>query len=108
TVPIMIDSSKWDVIEKGLKCIQGKGIVNSISMTEGVDAFIHHAKLLRRYGAAVEVMAFDEQGQADTRARKIEICRRAYKIRTEEVGFPAEDIIFDPNLFAVATGIEEH
>lgn len=78
-VPIMIDSSKWDVIEKGLKCIQGKGIVNSISMKEGVDAFIHHAKLLRRYGAAVVVMAFDEQGQADTRARKIEICRRAYK-----------------------------
>lgn len=95
-VPIMIDSSKWDVIEKGLKCIQGKGIVNSISMKEGVDAFIHHAKLLRRYGAAVVVMAFDEQGQADTRARKIEICRRAYKILTEEVGFPAEDIIFDP------------
>ncbi len=86
-VPIMIDSSKWDVIEKGLKCIQGKGIVNSISMKEGVDAFIHHAKLLRRYGAAVVVMAFDEQGQADTRARKIEICRRAYKILTEEVGF---------------------
>src|SRR5699024_4596225 len=107
-VPIMIDSSKWDVIEKGLKCIQGKGIVNSISMKEGVDAFIHHAKLLRRYGAAVVVMAFDEQGQADTRARKIEICRRAYKILTEEVGFPAEDIIFDPNIFAVATGIEEH
>lgn len=107
-VPIMIDSSKWDVIEKGLKCIQGKGIVNSISMKEGVDAFIHHAKLLRRYGAAVVVMAFDEQGQADTRARKIEICRRAYKILTEEVGFPPEDIIFDPNIFAVATGIEEH
>ncbi len=107
-VPIMIDSSKWDVIEKGLKCIQGKGIVNSISMKEGVDAFIHHAKLLRRYGAAVVVMAFDEQGQADTRARKIEICRRAYKILTEEVGFPREDIIFDPNIFAVATGIEEH
>ncbi|MBH0539839.1 methionine synthase [Salmonella enterica] len=107
-VPIMIDSSKWEVIEKGLKCIQGKGIVNSISMKEGVEAFIHHAKLLRRYGAAVVVMAFDEQGQADTRARKIEICRRAYKILTEEVGFPPEDIIFDPNIFAVATGIEEH
>ena len=107
-VPIMIDSSKWDVIEKGLKCIQGKGIVNSISMKEGVDAFIHHAKLLRRYGAAVVVMAFDEQGQADTRARKIEICRRAYKILTEEVGFPPEDIIFDPNVLAIATGMEEH
>ncbi|MGM1295050.1 homocysteine S-methyltransferase family protein, partial [Enterobacter hormaechei] len=107
-VPIMIDSSKWDVIEKGLKCIQGKGIVNSISMKEGVDTFIHHAKLVRRYGAAVVVMAFDEVGQADTRERKIEICRRAYKILTEEVGFPPEDIIFDPNIFAVATGIEEH
>ena len=107
-VPIMIDSSKWDVIEKGLQCIQGKGIVNSISMKEGVDAFIHHARLVRRYGAAVVVMAFDEAGQADTRARKIEICRRAYKILTEEVGFPPEDIIFDPNIFAVATGIEEH
>ena len=107
-VPIMIDSSKWEVIEKGLKCIQGKGIVNSISMKEGVDVFIHHAKQVRRYGAAVVVMAFDEVGQADTRARKIEICRRAYKILTEEVGFPPEDIIFDPNIFAVATGIEEH
>ncbi|OAT27826.1 5-methyltetrahydrofolate--homocysteine methyltransferase [Buttiauxella brennerae ATCC 51605] len=107
-VPIMIDSSKWDVIEKGLKCIQGKGIVNSISMKEGVEPFIHHAKLVRRYGAAMVVMAFDEIGQADTRERKIEICRRAYKILTEEVGFPPEDIIFDPNIFAVATGIEEH
>ena len=107
-VPIMIDSSKWEVIEKGLKCIQGKGIVNSISMKEGVDIFIHHAKRVRRYGAAVVVMAFDEVGQADTRERKIEICRRAYKILTEEVGFPPEDIIFDPNIFAVATGIEEH
>lgn len=107
-VPIMIDSSKWEVIEKGLQCIQGKGIVNSISMKEGVDAFIHHARLVRRYGAAVVVMAFDEVGQADTRARKIEICRRAYQILTEEVGFPPEDIIFDPNIFAVATGIEEH
>ena len=107
-VPIMIDSSKWDVIEKGLKCIQGKGIVNSISMKEGVEQFIHHARLVRRYGAAMVVMAFDEVGQADTRARKIEICRRAYKILTEEVGFPPEDIIFDPNIFAVATGIEEH
>ncbi|EOV8089945.1 methionine synthase [Providencia rettgeri] len=107
-VPIMIDSSKWEVIEAGLKCIQGKGIVNSISMKEGVEAFIDHAKLLRKYGAAVVVMAFDEVGQADTRERKIEICRRAYQILTEEVGFPPEDIIFDPNIFAVATGIEEH
>ncbi|WP_263458371.1 methionine synthase [Brenneria tiliae] len=107
-VPIMIDSSKWEVIEQGLKCIQGKGIVNSISMKEGVEAFVHHARLVRRYGAAVVVMAFDETGQADTRARKIEICRRAYRILTQEVGFPAEDIIFDPNIFAVATGIEEH
>ncbi|MDU7767519.1 MAG: methionine synthase, partial [Serratia marcescens] len=107
-VPIMIDSSKWSVIEKGLKCIQGKGIVNSISMKEGEEAFIHHAKLVRRYGAAVVVMAFDEVGQADTRERKFEICRRAYNILTERVGFPPEDIIFDPNIFAVATGIEEH
>lgn len=107
-VPIMIDSSKWEVIEAGLKCIQGKGIVNSISMKEGVEAFIEHAKLLRKYGAAVVVMAFDEVGQADTRERKIEICRRAYQILTEEVGFPPEDIIFDPNIFTVATGIEEH
>ncbi|WP_033568886.1 methionine synthase [Dickeya undicola] len=107
-VPIMIDSSKWDVVEAGLKCIQGKGIVNSISMKEGVEAFVHHARLVRRYGAAVVVMAFDEVGQADTRARKIEICRRAYQILTEEVGFPPEDIIFDPNIFAVATGIDEH
>ncbi len=107
-VPIMIDSSKWEVIEKGLKCIQGKGIVNSISMKEGEEAFIQHAKLVRRYGAAVVVMAFDEEGQADTRARKIEICRRAYRILTEQIGFPPEDIIFDPNIFAVATGIEEH
>ncbi|UNH42151.1 methionine synthase [Moellerella wisconsensis] len=107
-VPIMIDSSKWDVIEKGLKCIQGKGIVNSISMKEGVNVFIDHAKKLRKYGAAVVVMAFDEDGQADTRERKLEICRRAYRILTEQVGFPAEDIIFDPNIFAVATGIAEH
>ncbi|QCT19435.1 methionine synthase [Jejubacter calystegiae] len=107
-VPIMIDSSKWEVIEKGLKCIQGKGIVNSISMKEGEEAFIQHAKLVRRYGAAVVVMAFDEEGQADTRARKIEICRRAYQILTEQIGFPPEDIIFDPNIFAVATGIDEH
>ncbi|MEZ3499959.1 methionine synthase [Pantoea sp. KPR_PJ] len=107
-VPIMIDSSKWEVIEKGLQCIQGKGIVNSISMKEGEATFIHHARLVRRYGAAMVVMAFDEAGQADTRARKIEICRRAYKILTEQVGFPPEDIIFDPNIFAVATGIDEH
>ncbi|WP_122094576.1 methionine synthase [Rahnella sp. Larv3_ips] len=107
-VPIMIDSSKWNVIEQGLKCIQGKGIVNSISMKEGEEAFLHHARMVRRYGAAVVVMAFDETGQADTRKRKIEICRRAYKLLTEKVGFPPEDIIFDPNIFAVATGIEEH
>ncbi|PKM22903.1 MAG: methionine synthase [Gammaproteobacteria bacterium HGW-Gammaproteobacteria-14] len=107
-VPIMIDSSKWEVIEAGLKCIQGKGIVNSISMKEGEAAFLEQARLVRRYGAAVIVMAFDEQGQADTRERKVEICSRAYKLLTEEIGFPAEDIIFDPNIFAIATGIEEH
>lgn len=107
-VPIMIDSSKWEVIEAGLKCIQGKGIVNSISMKEGVEAFKHHARLCKRYGAAVVVMAFDEVGQADTAARKREICKRSYDILVNEVGFPAEDIIFDPNIFAVATGIEEH
>ncbi len=107
-VPIMIDSSKWEVIEAGLKCIQGKGIVNSISMKEGVEQFIHHAKLCKRYGAAVVVMAFDELGQADTEARKKEICKRSYDILVNDVGFPPEDIIFDPNIFAVATGIEEH
>ena len=107
-VPIMVDSSKWDVIEAGLRCIQGKGIVNSISMKEGVEAFKHQAKLVKRYGAAAVVMAFDEQGQADTYARKIEICERAYRILVDEVGFAPEDIIFDPNIFAVATGIEEH
>ncbi|MEI2383704.1 methionine synthase [Breoghania sp. JC706] len=107
-VPIMIDSSKWTVIEAGLKCIQGKGIVNSISLKEGEEAFIHHAKLARAYGAAVVVMAFDEQGQADTKERKIEICKRSYDVLTQKVGFPPEDIIFDPNIFAVATGIEEH
>ncbi|MEQ1592835.1 MAG: methionine synthase [Thiobacillaceae bacterium] len=107
-VPIMLDSSKWSVIEAGLKCVQGKGIVNSISMKEGEAEFIERAKLCRRYGAAVIVMAFDETGQADTYARKTEICARAYKLLTETVGFPAEDIIFDPNIFAVATGIEEH
>ncbi len=107
-VPVVIDSSKWSVIEAGLKCVQGKGIVNSISLKEGEDAFIRQATLVRRYGAAVIVMAFDEQGQADTAERKVEICRRAYRILTEQVGFPPEDIIFDPNIFAIATGIEEH
>jgi len=107
-VPVMIDSSRWSVIEAGLKCIQGKGVVNSISLKEGEAEFLRHARLLRRYGAAAIVMAFDEQGQADTRARKVEICARAYRLLTEQVGFPAEDIIFDPNIFAVATGIEEH
>ncbi len=107
-VPVMVDSSKWTVIEAGLKCLQGKGIVNSISMKEGVDAFIQQAKLVKRYGAAVVVMAFDEKGQADTLERKIEICAKSYEILTRQVGFPPEDIIFDPNIFAVATGIEEH
>lgn len=107
-VPVMIDSSKWEVIEAGLKCIQGKGIVNSISLKEGEEKFIAQAKLIMRYGAAVVVMAFDEVGQADTKERKVEICTRAYKVLTEQVGFPPEDIIFDPNIFAIATGIEEH
>jgi len=107
-VPIMVDSSKWEVIEAGLRCIQGKGIVNSISMKEGVDKFKHEARLVKRYGAAAVVMAFDEVGQADTYARKIEICERAYRVLVDEVGFAPEDIIFDPNIFAVATGIEEH
>ncbi|EHK54693.1 methionine synthase [Allomesorhizobium alhagi] len=107
-VPVMIDSSKWEVIEAGLKCVQGKPVVNSISMKEGEEAFLHHAKLCRMYGAAVVVMAFDQQGQADTKARKVEICTRAYKLLTEQAGFAPEDIIFDPNVFAVATGIEEH
>ena len=107
-VPIMLDSSKWDILEEGLKCIQGKGIVNSISLKEGEENFRKQAELLRRYGAAVIVMAFDEKGQADTRVRKYEICKRAYDILVHEIGFPAEDIIFDPNIFAVATGIEEH
>ena len=107
-VPIMIDSSKWEVIEAGLQCVQGKAVVNSISLKEGEEAFLHHAGLCRAYGAAVVVMAFDETGQADTEDRKVEICQRAYKILTEQVGFPPEDIIFDPNVFAVATGIEEH
>ena len=107
-VPVMVDSSKWEVIEAGLKCIQGKGIVNSISLKEGKEKFVEQAKLVRRYGAAVIVMAFDEVGQADTRERKVEICTNAYNILVDEVGFPPEDIIFDPNIFAVATGIEEH
>ncbi|MDE2162447.1 MAG: methionine synthase [Alphaproteobacteria bacterium] len=107
-VPIMIDSSKWSVIESGLKCVQGKAIVNSISLKEGEEAFVARAKEVRRFGAAVVVMAFDEQGQADTRERKFDICKRAYDILVNKVSFPAEDIIFDPNIFAVATGIEEH
>jgi 5-methyltetrahydrofolate--homocysteine methyltransferase len=107
-VPIVIDSSKWSVIEAGLKCVQGKSVVNSISLKEGEESFIRQAKLVHRYGAAVIVMAFDEQGQADTADRKVEICRRAYRILTEQVGFAPDDIIFDPNIFAIATGIEEH
>jgi len=107
-VPVMIDSSKWEVIEAGLKCVQGKAIVNSISLKEGEEQFRHHASLCLAYGAAVVVMAFDEQGQADSYQRKVEICARAYKILTEELSFPPEDIIFDPNVFAIATGIEEH
>ena len=107
-VPIMIDSSKWEVIEAGLKCVQGKAIVNSISLKEGEEAFRHHANLIRRYGAAAVVMAFDEKGQADTFERKTQICKRSYDFLVNEVGFPPEDIIFDPNIFAIATGIEEH
>jgi 5-methyltetrahydrofolate--homocysteine methyltransferase len=107
-VPVMVDSSKWTVIEAGLRCLQGKGVVNSISMKEGEDLFLEHARKVLEYGAAVVVMAFDEQGQADTCARKVEICSRAYKLLTEELDFPPEDIIFDPNIFAIATGIEEH
>src|SRR5450432_1591004 len=107
-VPVMIDSSKWSVLEAGLKCLQGKGIVNSISLKEGEEAFRERARLIRRYGAAVVVMAFDEEGQAATVDRKIAICARAYRILTDEVGFPPQDIIFDPNILTVATGIEEH
>lgn len=107
-VPIMVDSSRWGVLEAGLKCVQGKGIVNSISLKEGEDVFRNHARLVRRYGAGVVVMAFDEQGQADTAERKLEICERAYRILTQEIGFPPQDIIFDPNVLTVATGIEEH
>lgn len=107
-VPVMIDSSKWEILEAGLQCVQGKPVVNSISMKEGVEPFIRQAKILRRYGAAVIVMAFDEEGQADTRERKFEICSKSYDILVNQVGFPPEDIIFDPNIFAVATGIDEH
>jgi 5-methyltetrahydrofolate--homocysteine methyltransferase len=107
-VPVMVDSSKWEVIEAGLQCIQGKGVVNSISMKEGLEEFKRQANLVKRYGAAAVVMAFDEKGQADTYERKIEICERAYRVLVDEVGFPPEDIIFDPNIFAIATGIEEH
>ncbi|MFC3651020.1 methionine synthase [Dyella humi] len=107
-VPVMVDSSKWTVIEAGLRCLQGKGVVNSISMKEGEEAFLEHARKVLEYGAAVVVMAFDEQGQADTCERKVEICSRAYKLLTEELDFPPEDIIFDPNIFAIGTGIEEH
>ncbi|AZG06565.1 methionine synthase [Pigmentiphaga sp. H8] len=107
-VPVMIDSSKWSVIEAGLKCVQGKCVVNSISMKEGIEPFLHQARLCRRYGAAVVVMAFDEKGQADTLQRRIDICGRAYQLLVDEVGFPPEDIIFDPNVFAIATGIDEH
>ncbi len=107
-VPIMLDSSKWEIMEEGLKRVQGKPLVNSISMKEGEEKFIEQAKLLKRYGAAVVVMAFDEEGQADTKERKVGICTRAYNVLTEKVGFPAEDIVFDPNVFAIATGIEEH
>ncbi len=107
-VPVMVDSSKWEIIEAGLQCIQGKGVVNSISLKEGEENFIRQAKLIRKYGAAAVVMAFDEEGQADTYERKIEICRRSYKVLVEQCDFPPEDIIFDPNIFAIATGIEEH
>ena len=107
-VPVMIDSSKWSIVEAGVKRVQGKAVVNSISMKEGEEEFVRNAKLLKRYGAAVIVMAFDEEGQADTKERKVKICTRAYKILTEEIGFPPEDIIFDPNVFAIATGIDEH
>jgi 5-methyltetrahydrofolate--homocysteine methyltransferase len=107
-VPVMVDSSKWSVIEAGLRCLQGKGVVNSISMKEGVEEFKRQAQLIKRYGAATVVMAFDEKGQADTYERKIEICERAYRILVDEVAFPPEDIVFDPNIFAIATGIEEH
>src|SRR5690606_29794190 len=107
-VPVMVDSSKFEVIEAGLKCLAGKGVVNSISMKEGEEKFLEQARTIRRYGAAVVVMAFDEQGQAAECDRKVEICKRAYKLLTEKAGFPAEDIIFDPNILTVGTGMEEH
>ena len=107
-VPVMIDSSKWSVIEAGLRCVQGKPVVNSISLKEGEEPFLAQARLIRRYGAAVVVMAFDEQGQAETAAHKFAICERAYRLLTETVGLPPQDVIFDPNIFAVATGIAEH
>ena len=107
-LPIMVDSSRWSVLEAGLKCLQGKGIVNSLSLKEGEEAFLEQARRVRRYGAGVVVMAFDEQGQADTVERKVEICERAYRLLTERAGFAPEDLIFDPNVLAVATGIEEH
>ncbi|MGQ0729870.1 dihydropteroate synthase, partial [Acidovorax sp.] len=107
-VPVMIDSSKWDVIEAGLKCVQGKSVVNSISLKEGEDEFVKHAKLARRYGAAAVVMCFDEKGQADTLERRVAIAKRSYHILVDELGFPPEDVILDPNIFAIATGIEEH
>ena len=107
-LPIMVDSSRWSVLEAGLKCLQGKGVVNSLSLKEGEEAFLEQARIVRRYGAGVVVMAFDEQGQADTVERKVAICERAYRLLVDEVGFPPEDIIFDPNVLAVATGIEEH
>src|SRR5438132_11184218 len=107
-VPLMIDSSKWSVIEAGLKCVQGKAVVNSISLKNGEEEFIRHARLIRRYGAAAIVMAFDEQGQADNFQRKVDVCSRAYDVLTKRADFPANDIIFDPNILTVATGLEEH
>src|SRR5213075_2500656 len=106
-IPVMVDSSRWTVLEAGLRCLQGKGVVNSISLKEGEDAFLEQARRIKRYGAAVVVMAFDEAGQADTVERKVDICERAYKLLTAD-GWPPEDLIFDPNVLAVATGIEEH
>src|SRR5206468_5738796 len=107
-LPIMVDSSRWSVLEAGLRCLQGKGVVNSLSLKEGEEAFLEQARVVRRYGAGVVVMAFDERGQADTVARKVEICARAYRLLVDRVGFQPEDIVFDPNVLAVATGIEEH
>jgi len=107
-IPIMIDSSKWEIIQAGLRCVQGKGVVNSISLKEGEQVFIDQAREIRRFGAAVIVMAFDENGQADSYERRIEICERSYRILVDQVGFPKDDIIFDPNIFPVGTGMEEH